>query len=93
MWGAVLLQLVVLGQGRGYGQRGGTEEKVKNFQVGQEGGQDKRQVEEVMPCSQELYEEGREAYLDNSYRQCVTLFEAALRDYRLYTSTVVSRHT
>ena len=37
MWGAVLLQLVVLGQGRGYGQRGGTEEKVKNFQVGQEG--------------------------------------------------------
>lgn len=39
---------------------------------------------------QELYEEGREAYLENRFHECVKLFEAALRDYRLYTRVLVS---
>jgi len=38
---------------------------------------------------QELYEEGREAYLENRFHECVKLFEAALRDYRLYTRVLV----
>ena len=38
---------------------------------------------------QELYEEGREAYLENNYGDCVKLFEAALRDYKHYTQVLV----
>jgi hypothetical protein len=38
---------------------------------------------------QSLYEEGREAYLENRFPDCVKLFEAALRDYGLYTRAVV----
>ena len=40
---------------------------------------------------QELYEEGREAYLENNYGDCVKLFEAALRDYKHYTQVLVRK--
>ena len=44
----------------------------------------------MIVLSQELYEEGREAYLENNYGECVKLFEAALRDYKHYTKVLVS---
>ena len=40
---------------------------------------------------QELYEEGKEAYLENNYGDCVKLFEAALRDYKHYTQVLVRK--
>ena len=44
-----------------------------------------------MKFYQELYEEGREAYLENNYSDCVKLFEAALRDYKHYTQVLVRK--
>eukprot|EP00092_Neocalanus_flemingeri_P020658 GFUD01022383.1.p1 GENE.GFUD01022383.1~~GFUD01022383.1.p1 ORF type:complete len:445 (-),score=107.02 GFUD01022383.1:61-1395(-) len=37
---------------------------------------------------EELYLEGKEAYLDNNYKDCVTKLEAAIQDYQFYTDTV-----
>lgn len=39
---------------------------------------------------EELYLEGKEAYLDNNYKQCVTKIEAAIKDFKFYTDTVSS---
>ena len=44
---------------------------------------------EALSFWQELYEEGREAYLENNYSDCVKHFEAALRDYKHYTQVLV----
>jgi hypothetical protein len=33
---------------------------------------------------EELYAKGREAYLENNYKDCVEYMEAALRDYKSY---------
>ena len=44
---------------------------------------------ETLSFWQELYEEGREAYLENNYGDCVKHFEAALRDYKHYTQVLV----
>ena len=44
---------------------------------------------EALSFWQELYEEGREAYLENNYGDCVKHFEAALRDYKHYTQVLV----
>jgi len=45
--------------------------------------------EDAVKNFQELYEEGREAYLENNYGDCVKHFEAALRDYKHYTQVLV----
>jgi len=37
---------------------------------------------------EELYLEGKEAYLDNNYKDCVTKLEAGMKDYKFYTDTV-----
>ena len=47
--------------------------------------------EPLLKFYQELYEEGREAYLENNYSDCVKLFEAALRDYKHYTQVLVRK--
>ena len=39
---------------------------------------------------EELYLEGKEAYLDNNYKDCVTKIEAAIKDFKFYTDTVSS---
>ena len=48
--------------------------------------------EPLLKFYQELYEEGREAYLENNYVDCVKHFEAALRDYKHYTQVLVGRN-
>jgi len=58
------------------------------FSLAQGYGQ-KETIEETVKNFQELYEEGREAYLENNYGECVKLFEAALRDYKHYTKVLV----
>lgn len=35
-----------------------------------------------------LYEEGVKAYLDNQYQDCITYFERAIENYRLYSKSV-----
>ena len=37
---------------------------------------------------EELYKEGKEAYLANDFPGCVTLMEAALEDYKSYTALI-----
>ena len=37
---------------------------------------------------EDLYLEGKEAYLDNNYKDCVTKIEAAIKDFKFYTDTV-----
>ena len=37
---------------------------------------------------EDLYSEGKEAYLDNNFKDCVTTIEAAIRDFKFYTETV-----
>ena len=39
---------------------------------------------------EELYKEGKEAYLANDFSGCVTLMEAALEDYKSYTELITS---
>ena len=39
---------------------------------------------------EELYLEGKEAYLDNNYKDSVTKIEAAIKDFKFYTDTVSS---
>lgn len=44
--------------------------------------------EEKQDNFEELYLKGKEAYLENNFEECVTLFEAALADYRHYKESV-----
>jgi len=37
---------------------------------------------------EELYLEGKEAYLDNNFKDCVTKIEASIEDYKFYIDTV-----
>jgi len=39
---------------------------------------------------EDLYMEGKEAYLDNNYKDCVAKIEAAIKDFKFYTDTVSS---
>ena len=71
----------------GYGQKDTKEDVVKNFQVHSKSFCFERV--KTLLFWQELYEEGREAYLENNYGDCVKLFEAALRDYKHYTQVLV----
>jgi len=37
---------------------------------------------------EDLYSKGKEAYLDNNYKDCVVKIESALKDFKFYTDTV-----
>ena len=81
--GVVAVAMLWPGLANGYGQKDSKEDAVKNFQV------EKSFGFEALSFWQELYEEGREAYLENNYGDCVKHFEAALRDYKHYTQVLV----
>jgi len=52
-------------------------------------GQKQSQTQPEEPKNfEQLYLEGKEAYLDNNYKGCVTRLEAAIKDYKFYTNTV-----
>ena len=52
-------------------------------------GQKQRKAETIKNF-ESLYLEGKEAYLDNNYKECVTTLEAAIKDFKFYTDTVSS---